>query len=145
MRKSKLNEETLLEETNLFISQILNVPGDKIVTITNEEGSIVFDIAENGKIGYSPVHPAQFANQIYSCLSFGGSLILRQFTKETTAVKSNGRIIKIPYKNLYGARFKNGYWEWISDEEMRIAHCTDSVTGQPLPAEEAVNYCSFKF
>lgn len=145
MRKFEPNEDTLLEETNRFIDQIINVPETKIVTVTSQEGSAVFDIDKTGNIGYIPAHPTQFAKEITYCLSFGSSLVLRQFTKDTTAMRNKGKIIRIPIKNIYGARIGNGYWEWISSEEMRIAYCTDSKTDRPLSPEEGVNYSDFNF
>ena len=59
------------------------------------------------------------------------------------AVKGKGKIIRVPIKNLYGARMGNGHWEWISGDKMRSAHCTDPKTEGPLPSEKGVNYCSF--
>ena|SRR5690625_61031 len=86
-----------------------------------------YDIDENGKIGYIPAHLTQFVNHISTCLSLGGGLTLRQFTKETIAVKGKGKIMRVPIKNLYGARMGNGHWEWISGDKMRSAHCTGDL------------------
>lgn len=87
--------------------KVIELPGDKIVTISTGEHILPFDIDSKGKIGYQKQHEQLLLELIVSGLVNGGGLIIRQFLPIKTEVRtSNGCLLfdldhKISKKCLY--------------------------------------------
>lgn len=86
-------------EADRMFKKILNIKGDKIITICKHGLTSTFDISSDGKIGYDDTmdYGSILKNKFVSCLLEGeSSIIVRQFTD--AKCEENG----FPYKNVYG-------------------------------------------
>ena len=118
---------------------INDIRGDKIVTISTDASSQVYDISENGYVGYIPRHKKLLLNHLKDGLENGGGIIIRQFTKMTKDVETKDkRKISIPYKNIYGITLHKGQIIPLPVSEVEKACCTCSETGKTIPREEGV-------
>lgn len=127
-----------------LIAAILNIQGDKIVTIATSGHHQAYDIKANGYIGYAPFHRYQFEAQLVEAFRAGGGIIIRQFLAiKVEQVMPNGKKMWIPRKNVYGISIVNGEWFGIPKPDLIDACCTDNVTGERLPIEPNVTYKAF--
>ncbi|MCP4746383.1 MAG: hypothetical protein GY874_09625 [Desulfobacteraceae bacterium] len=128
-----------------LINTILELPGDKIITLAGIDGILEIDIESNGKIGYTPEHEEYFKDKLAKMMLTGGGLTIRQFLSVKVQRKApNGKMIWIPKKLLYGVRIINGTWQSISKTDMQVAHCMDCETGEPLKPEEDLIFSELK-
>jgi hypothetical protein len=139
MNKVNLEIESLLDA-------ILNVPGDKIITLIAHDRSEPFsiDIGADGNIGYEDFHKSLFDAKLLTAFSCSGGVIIRQFLAlKVERVMPNGKKMWIPRKNIYGVMIGNGGWKGLTENEVKNAHCTNAETGEPLTPEENVAFQKF--
>ncbi|MFZ9594866.1 MAG: hypothetical protein ACO3A2_02185 [Bdellovibrionia bacterium] len=128
-----------------LIQAILNLKGSKIVTLHSGEDQFVFDIHDNGEIGYSEDHAEAFHHLLSDQMEEGG-VIVRQFLPMTYEVLgANQKKMRHPYKNLYGFFISGESVSSLSPEELETACNTDANTGDPLPPEKGVFYRQITF
>jgi len=126
MRKTiKINDKG-----NNLIKKILNISGDKVITIycpdsVNQQA--VFFISKDGKAENAGL----FEAKIYHALKTGGSIIIRQFVDGKNC------------ENLYGIRLNNDEWTGLSKHILRYCYSIDANTGKSISTPVNVNYCDF--
>lgn len=130
---------------NDLIQAILQIPGNKIVTLAIEgEEPFVIDISAKGKFGYHKSHELLFKIKLMSAFRNSGGLIIRQFLSIKVERKTpSGKMIWIPKKNIYGVQIINGSWKPVPRHEVKRAHCTDADSGKPIPCEKDVFFLDF--
>ena len=117
------------------------IPGKKMVTVTCDEGSNIFDISEDGKVGYKKDHELLFLCKIARGLNEGAGLMIRQFLPlKVEITTANGKRMYVPTKNLYGFYLNDNTWIGLPKEHVRDCCNTDANTGKPLPEEKEVFY-----
>lgn len=144
-RSSKVTIETKKVVTELF-NLILEIPGDKIVTlIISGSEPFVIDI-NKGSVGHSPGHKVLFLLKLAEAFQKGAGMIIREFLHLKVKQRMpNGEDQWIPEKNLYGVYLKGQ--EWIGFEADAVKECqeTDYHTRRPIPTENGVHYKKFPF
>jgi DUF917 family protein len=123
-----------------LIEDLVATMGTKIVTVRTEVGSQQFDI-KGRAIGYGVGHAELLKAKIAHAVAAGGSLVVRQFQKETTTkLMPNGKVMDVPRKRVAGFVLGHGRIEPISASAMRSAHTTCAETGKELPPEDGVSF-----
>ena len=127
-----------------LLSCILQIPGDKIITLVIGNQPFTIDIHANGQIGYHVGHKQLFVAKLHHALVEGGGMIIREFLPMRVSRKlKNEKKGWIPEKNLYGVAFQSGEWVGLEAEAMQQAHEIDYSTGAYLSREEGVHYRTF--
>jgi len=136
-------EGTRLKELK---EKILSIPGDKIVTIfcpDSINSMVAYDISSNGKIGYESGHSSMFYAKLFHAFACGGSIIIREFTKDMIPVKNNNITTLIPKKNIYGIELGNNNWIGITKELLKESFSYDADTRKPKKIEAGLVFCNF--
>lgn len=121
---------------------IVEIPGQKIVTLVTQEGEFIIDINQDGDIGYLPEHKYLFCEFVRRALHDGGGILIRQFLP-INIQKRRGAKKFIPVKNLYGIWLNYGDWLGIDASVLQQCCETDANSGAPLPRERGVVYRDF--
>jgi len=133
-----------LQSIQTLLSCILQIPGDKIITLVIGNQPFTIDIQANGQIGYHVGHKQLFVAKLHRALVEGGGMTIREFLPMRVSRKlKNEEKRWLPEKNLYGIAFQSGGWVGLEAEAMQQAHETDYSTGAYLPQEEGVHYRTF--
>jgi hypothetical protein len=133
-------EDSRIQKLELALKAI---PGAKILTLGLKEETRVFDMHEDGSLGYHPSHGPLFIELVSEMLERGGSMIVRQFTPFKSGKATGKDGTPLPEKRVYGLLFINGSWNAIPREGLTEACCLDCRTGERLPPEEGIVYCEF--
>jgi hypothetical protein len=131
------------ESIQTLLKCILQIPGDKIITLVIGNKPFTIDIQANGQIGYRVGHKQLFEAKLHRALDEEGGMTIREFLPLRVSRKLNGEERWLPEKNLYGVAFQGGEWVGLGAEAMQQAHETDYSRGEPLPREEGVHYRTF--
>lgn len=124
-----------------ILSIIKKIHGDKTVTISTESLTEIYDISNDGFVGYIPYHKVKMLKHIKEGVTTGAGIIIRQYTKVTKDIVTNkNKISKVPYKNIFGLLIHNGNLIPLNSEQVKQACCTCAQTGKILPKEEGVFY-----
>ncbi len=134
-----------MKKASQLLAILRSLPGKKIVTLSlmldEETSDFVFDIAEDGHVGYHRDHRKQLLTLLDYGIQNSGGLIIRQFTRMTYEGQStDGRALRFPYKLIYAVFLGHGDYFPLSKEETEDICCTDSRTGHRLKKEEGVIY-----
>ena len=133
-----------LQNIQTLLDCILQIPGDKIITLVIGNLPFTIDIQANGQIGYHVGQKQLFLVKLQRALVEGGGMTIRQFLPmKVSRILNNAEKRWLPEKNLYGVVFHNGVWAGLEAKEMQEAHETDATTGAPLPREDGVHYQTF--
>lgn len=133
---------------NDLTNKIKGIDGDKVITIICPDAvnpTTQFDISANGQIGYGVQHEVMFGAKLNHTLNIGGSVIVRQFTKQTKKIKTHKGLLNVPIKKIYGLVLKNGYCVGLSKEQLEECYSYDAITGKPIKKEEDIIYCDFEY
>lgn len=115
------------------------------VLLDEDTSDFVFDITDQGVVGYHEDHEEQLTTLLEYGIQHSGGLIIRQFTPMVFEAKNTeGKIISFPYKLIYAIFLGNSEYFILSKEETEDVCCTDSRTGHRLKKEEGVIYRSLK-
>lgn len=130
-----------------LLSAIRSLPGNKIVTVSTRQNPKAYDIAENGAVGYTPGHEADFLKSLDDCLCGYASagIMIRQFIPgtSTTIKNSSGKEISIPWKALYGVYISGDGIRPLPAEEVKRA-ANHAVDGTPMEPENYVIFEDFQ-
>ncbi|MDD2741269.1 MAG: hypothetical protein PHV02_03290 [Rhodocyclaceae bacterium] len=139
MWKKKKHKATLL------LDAICQIPGRKIITISDSEDDFDFDVHADGSVGYKPSHRHMLLAALRNGLENDCGLIIRQFIpdSEEPVVMPNGNTVMMPWKALYGIRLGGGNIEALSAEVVEQCCTTDSCTGDTFDSEPFVVYKDF--
>ena len=126
-----------MSELKKLEKAIKKIKGDKIVTIATTKGqSQSFDVFENGDIGHAIEHVLIYKKILIECKEFGGSVIVRAFSKMTYDSKNiKGKIIKLPYKKIYGVYFVHKKCYFLNKDQVKSMydHNEDGVIYKEFP------------
>jgi hypothetical protein len=134
-----------LQKARELLAVIRTLPGKKIVTLSilldDETSDFVFDINEDGKVGYHKDHGKQLMTLLDYGIQNSGGLIIRQFTRMTyEGHATDGRPMRYPYKLIYAVFLGNSDYFALSKEETEDVCCTDARTGHRMKKEDGVIY-----
>jgi len=133
-----------VQSIETLLSCVLQISGDKIITLAIGDQLFTIDIQANGQIGHHVGHKQLFIAKLHHALVEGGGMTIREFLPmKVSRNLKNGEKKWLPEKNLYGVVFYDGKWIGLEAEAMQQAHETDHRTGAPLPPEEGVHYKTF--
>ncbi len=137
--------ESFAQKIDELIAAILEIPGNKIVTLVDDtEQSFVIDISANKEIGYIPEHLVIFRVKLRRALAQQGGMIIREFLPFKVKKKMpNGKVMWIPEKNLYGVVLGQETWLGMSAADVQMSHQTDAKTGEFLKIEDGVHFKAF--
>ncbi len=141
--ESMVNFQKALE----LLEIIRALPGKKMLTLSvlleEESSDFVFDITDDGVVGYHEDHEEQLTTLLEFGIQHSGGLIIRQFTPMMFETKAgDGRLISFPYKLIYAIFLGSSDYFILSKEETEDVCCTDSRTGHRLKKEDGVLYRS---
>jgi hypothetical protein len=130
-----------------LLEKIRALPGKKMLTLSvlldEETSDFVFDITDQGVVGYHEDHEEQLTTLLEYGIQHSGGLIIRQFTPMLFETKTtDGKSISFPYKLIYAIFLGNSEYFMLSKEETEDVCCTDSRTGHRLKKEDGVIYRS---
>lgn len=130
-----------------LLEMIRALPGKKMLTLSvlldEDTSDFVFDITDQGSVGYHKDHEEQLTTLLEYGIQHSGGLIIRQFTPMIYEAKaSDDRVISFPYKLIYAIFLGNAEYFILSREETEDVCCTDARTGHRLKKEEGVIYRS---
>lgn len=142
-----MNPQTIRNDSQsiqTLLSCILQISGNKIITLVIGNQPFTIDIQANGQIGHHAGHKQLFITKLHRTLVEGGGMTIREFLPMSVSRKlKNEEKRWLPEKNLYGVTFQSGGWVGLGAEAMQQAHETDYSTGACLPREEGVHYRTF--
>ena len=132
-----------LSKIREIITIIKRIKGRKIVTISTDNFSEVFEIGSDGHIGFLHHHSKLFIKDLSNAIMNGGGIIIRQYTNFTREeLNSYNRIIKVPYKNIYGILLFNGEIILQKSQDVQKAYCTCQKTGEISIKEKGIFFKS---
>lgn len=131
-----------MNEVDKIKKFILELSGNKIITIMTMNGLKKFDVDNNGEIGYHETHPDIFNQWINDSISSVGSIMVRQFTN-IESHKIDGDI-SVPYKNIYGFVCVDGKLRALNKVELEKSFSVDYKTNRPIDLERGVLFCIAK-
>lgn len=136
---------TLLGSLDELMIEILKIPGDKIITLANQDQHcFTVDVSQEGVFGYQPGVRELFLAKLMSAIQGSGSIIIREFLPiKVKTILPNGKKMWIPEKNLYGITLQKGAWMGLSQEELQQCYSIDASSGSPINHEEGVHYRDF--
>lgn len=131
-------------EIDTLIKEILKIKGSKIATLITDYNDFVVDIDKKGNFGYQIGVKNLFEAKLLRAIHEGGGLIIREFLSIKTKRKmSNGKLMWIPEKMIYGVTLGNKMWKGLKAEMVKKCHQTDHKTGKPIPPEEGARFGDF--
>ncbi len=134
-----------MRKARQLLEMIRSLQGKKVVTLSimldDETSDFVFDIADDGYVGYHRDHRKQLLTLLEYGIQNSGGLIIRQFTKLSyEASAADGQTMRFPYKLIYAIFLGESQYVPLSKEETEEVCCTDARTGHRLKKEEGVIY-----
>lgn len=134
-----------MKKARQLLELIRSLPGKKVVTLSilldEETSDFVFDVSEDGYVGYHRDHRKQLLTLLEFGIENSGGLIIRQFTKLSYEGRTaDGRSMRFPYKLIYAIFLGESEYFPLSKEETEDVCCTDARTGVRMKKEEGVIY-----
>ncbi len=129
----------MMNEVNKIKAFILDLSGNKIITIMTMNGLKKFDVDHKGAIGYHETHEDLFNIWMNKTMDPVGSVLIRQFTKIESHKMQDGT--SIPYKNIYGFVSVDGFFKALNDKELRESFSTDHRTNEKIECERGLRFC----
>ncbi len=144
-----LENRVTFQKANELFGRIRSLPGKKMLTLSilleNDTSDFVFDITDQGVVGYHEEHEQQLMAMLEYGIQHSGGLIIRQFTPMTyESQTSSGQSASFPYKLIYAIFLGNSEYFVLSKEETEDVCCTDSRRGTKLKKEDGVIYRSLE-
>lgn len=144
-----LESMVTFQKAHELLELIRALPGKKMLTLSvlldEETSDFVFDITDEGVVGYHEDHEEQLTTLLEYGIQHSGGLIIRQFTPMIFESKNTeGKTISFPYKLIYAIFLGNSEYFILSKEETEDVCCTDSRTGHRLKKEDGVIYRCLK-
>lgn len=121
---------------------IINLSGNKIITVMTMNGLQKFDVDSDGVIGYEESHPAIFDHWLKQAINSVGSVIVRQFTNIESHKLDD--CTSIPYKNIYGFVGVDGLFKSLNEKELEHSFSFDYKTNNPIEIERGLRFCLVK-
>lgn len=140
MRKHKASPEAAE-----LLRTILQIPGFKKITLVGStQETVVFDVAEDGTVGYDAGHAAEFTAHLDAAMAGGGSMFIRQRVPDSKemAIAANGKKMMLSWNALFAVLLARNRWFPISAEEVEYASTHDG-NDNPLAPEARVVYRDF--
>ena len=142
-----LESMVTFQKAHELLEKIRALPGKKMLTLSvlldEDTSDFVFDITDQGIVGYHEDHEEQLTTLLEYGIQHSGGLIIRQFTPMIYESKANdGKTMSFPYKLIYAIFLGNSEYFILSKEETEDVCCTDSRTGHRLKKEDGVIYRS---
>ena len=139
-----------MKKARQLLELIRSLPGKKVVTLSilleEETSDFVFDVSEDGYVGYHRDHRKQLLTLLEYGIQNSGGLIIRQFTKLTYESRTaDGRAMRFPYKLIYAIFLGESEYFPLSKDETEEVCCTDARTGMRMKKEEGVIYRTLDF
>lgn len=134
-----------MKKARQLLELIRSLQGKKVVTLSilldDETSDFVFDISDEGYVGYHRDHRKQLLTLLEYGIQNSGGLIIRQFTKLSyEGAAADGRVMRFPYKLIYAVFLGESQYVPLSKEETEEVCCTDARTGLRIKKEEGVIY-----
>ena len=124
-----------------LFNQIVALKGARQVSVaTPHLGARIYDISEDGVIGYDAAHRDFLLQHLEEAIDNGGGVVVRQFQAEKVLLMMPVGPRLLPVKHVFGVRAGQGRWIGLSSEDIRAAHMTDSETGNALELEKGVRF-----
>lgn len=147
MERPTLESTVSLRKAYEILEMIRWLPGKKMLTLSvlldEETSDFVFDVTDEGTIGYHEDHEEQLTTLLEYGIQHSGGLIIRQFTPMVYETRTEaGKTISFPYKLIYAIFLGNSDYFILSKEETEDVCCTDSRTGHRMKKEVGVIYRS---
>lgn len=123
---------------------IFDIEGEKIVTLQNDdEMNSQFYLDEYNRVNGEGKGVVDFVLALENSLKSLSSLVVRQITKETYLKRQDGKEIRTPYLNVYGAVLLDGSYKGVTAKEMYQSNVVNPQTGQ-IEGDEGIRFVDWK-
>jgi hypothetical protein len=124
-------------------SQILHIPGDKVVSIATTGSQGLFTFSDGEPNIQSECNLPYLLELILDGIIKDGIIIIRQFTGETGRVTIRGISTIVPTANTYAIRLTRGKWFGLSGHHTEIICSANLRTDERVSDPPGVKYLDF--